>query len=417
MKQFLIGVGILIGSIAPLTEAQNYQTIRAGLDLTWQLGDRSAVCSNLKSLGYNYVVVPLDQTDPGGLPQNQYMTDWLDAAGSQGLKVIPYFGLAQGRCNSWGPQFKNSNVQTNWYQSPFSPHEMLGCHEFAPNKDNAGNDIGMDLIFNQLLDAFTAAYARATRYVDKNNVKLPIDYIHIGHDEFAYGWEGVISIGGQQPAKNPPQSETYSKLDRDYIENLMRTKNTSLTQAFQILICNEIYRKLKLVRSHFPLAKVLLWGDAFDPQHNGGSALKTYYSSEKITLCPGILTLPGLNPAEASEFKARVIFIPWHYNTWAASYAEVLKSQKHPYSAEVTFDSFKKNGFKFMFNSAFDGLVFPRLNGIDWPDTRQAMRNFALASKSSNYSDYCVGYCAATYRNGNGAGLVFKELQTVVTGK
>ena len=284
VKHLLVGFVLCMGLIV---KAENPNSIRMGGDFIWKYGTPEGICDYLKSNGFNYVCVEFS-VPPNGRPNEAdttYMKIWFNAAGAHGIRVIPYYGLVSGSDHSWGTtRFTNWGIQNNWYQNPLYPYwapEMLGTPEFASNP--AG---GMDSAFSKLLTGLQTAHAHATQYVNKNGTKIPIEYIHIAHDEFAFGWPEAISIGGQQPSGHA--GETFAQVDRTYIDNELANGST-LDLAIQKLICNEVNRKFKLVLKHFPSTKVLIWGDAFDPQHNGGIPLMTY-KGQKKTLCPNILT-------------------------------------------------------------------------------------------------------------------------------
>lgn len=272
-----------------------------------------------------------------------------------------------------------------------------GCPSFAPDSN------GIDKSFEDLIKTIVLAH-------DSANVSYPLEFIHLGHDEPAF--YAYMHIGGVTPGKhgkNAPGSwyisdkdREYSQKDRDWIKIFLGTEkytDENISLAFQALLVNSLYRKVKTIKKHVSTTRVIIYADAWDPCMGGINSFLTSFQRKGrnkeycvAQLVPdtstGIATLPGLTEKEKTFFHKNVILSPWNYDGMRA-FAGV-HPVKEDYDTYKTFSYFSKNGFKFIYT--FE--LIPKERG--WPPAKWRLRQMnEYINTAKLFKQDCLGYNAA----------------------
>lgn len=346
-------------------------------------GDKGLI--KAKSTGYNYVMVEFWQPHTA-----EVFRDAFRKVNSYGMRLIPSVQLGSQHSIGW-ESFPGQQIDWNMVTINGKTYKCPSLVE-----DNSSN--GFDACFKQFLQAVRNGYNQA-------GLSYPLEYIHLGHDELNLYETNQLLIN------------CGSKLDEAFLGNFT-LNNTDISPVIQQLLSTEIYRRIKQVQEVLnnnisPFTKVLIWGDQWDPEHNGGyfkiifnvkvcynivfgnclpcnscSPFCTERFENKIaTLSPGILSLPGLTDAQKSELKSNLILQPW-------SYGEEGGAPGDFYNAQNTFNQFTAYGFKF---GSVSSIVAVDPNNYQ-EQIRQSfsmMHNYINASR--NFKSNFTGYTAAQW--------------------
>jgi hypothetical protein len=243
---------------------------------------------------------------------------------------------------------------------------------------------GIDKTFCELLKEIKSAH-------QESNVSYPLEFIHLGHDEPAY-WTrlliGDCKLGPDPKGWNVVKVLETCKIDKDFINNY----SGSTSEAVQTMVIKELLRRINQVKYFFkePMAKILIYGDAWDPQKNGRLEMETWNGS-KCKMIPDIAALPCLNDHHKKYFKENIILMPWNYSITDDPDGDGA------YNAPKSFKYFSKNDFKFIYVheiiSCTNKNKYKRSNPSGYPQNRidQAVDYYNAAKKFKNN---CLGYNA-----------------------
>jgi hypothetical protein len=348
-----------------------------------------AYCQKAKKCGFNYLATAVD-FDSGGKFQQQYLVNLFTMSAAAGLRFIPVIGMSSGASYDLRTRAANPHIEENIIGPSRDRRFIIGCHEFAPKPS------GVDSTFGIIVKGIKAAKEKAAGY------SAPLEYVFVNHDEFAYFWEEVMMIGGGPPWL--AVKGRFSPSDRRYLDSLM-DKGYTLTSAFNHCIVAEMYRRLTQIQQELPSVKMMMFGDAFDPNLSGGFPLYTYKSTDpsdklhSVKLTPQIAALPGLHTDEKKRFRENIVVLPWAYNIKTGTYAQCLrvnpKDTMRLYDAAGTFGYLASNGFSFLYHSAV-----PNINACSYKRSRllegvDMMRRYSSASRQ--FRANCLGYACNFY--------------------
>lgn len=367
-----------------------------------------------KRLHYNYVMAEFQ-------PQTsaEEFRDMFKRVDSFGLRLIPMVQVADMHAENWwnfrydGPVYKqgqNNNIDWNQVRPVIDNKPCwFKCPSLLEDKSPGGFDNCFRIFLQNLRDGFIQA-----------KLSYPLEYIHLGHDELnVYNeetrqWDLLLINCG-------------SALDRSYFEDTLGfdriQQKTDMSTEIQHLLAAEIHRRVIQVRQTLnegktPFTKVIIYGDQWDPEHNGGYPkrvpVKVCFRADEqqgsnrdilpvhcdactncvekrydrtVILSPGILDLPGLTSAQKAEVRNNVIIQPWMYD----EYWDLGGKKK--YNATNTFYQLSTHGFSFCYVSS--------IAANDTNNISQIKRSFAMMHNyiqaSRNFRSSCLGYVAAQW--------------------
>lgn len=370
-----------------------------------------------KNSRYNYVLAEF-AFDRGANTSMQSKKEDFKKAFSKvdkfGLRLIPL--IQMGSC--WSDHWKyandnwGANIQMNRVNGKNNGGytKFFGCPSFAEDQN------GIDKTFQELLVTIKSAYTEAS-------VSYPLEFIHLGHDEPSFYQASLIggvtyfdkAFHSDQSWETYSLNATYSQADRDFINNRINNFGEKVETAFSTLMVNEIYRRVKQIKLNInDNVKLIIYGDAWDPQMNGPNFQLTYLSKKKYNIngkvtgydncfktTPQIRDLPGLNSNEKKDFKENVILMPWNYSENCVTYWPTDLSKKTwVYNTNNTFKFLRAGGFKFMYlHEIIDGKdtnSYRSSNPPGYPQDRISQAK-AFTNTSFNYNDNCLGFGAAAW--------------------
>ena len=318
------------------------------------------------------------------------------------MKLIPKIQINSSWSSHWRHIRDNDNQQMemNLFLGKLREQTKLnwwGTPSFAPDS------IGIDKSFEDLAKAIVTAH-------DSANTNYPLEFIHLGHDEPTF--DKYILIGGICPGKHgvnilgswyiSDKESVFSQKDRDWIKNFIGSESytdENISLAFQALIINSLYRKVKTIKKYSPKTKVMIYADAWDPCMNGINAFRSSFKrkGDKNEYCvaqlvpdisKGIATLPGLTEEEKKFLRENVILLPWNYSG-VRSYAGI-NPVREDYDTHKTFSYLAKNDFKFIYT--FE-LVHTRRT---WPPAQSRINQMnEFVNTAKLFKQNCLGYMAA----------------------
>ena len=268
------------------------------------------------------------------------LTSAFQAVDKEGMRLIP---LVQSG-SKWSMHWKavDKNIAMNAMKNG------RGCPSWS------AGDTHMEQAYRSMISSMRQAYADA-------GLPYPLEYVHIGHDEATETKTVGLLIGNGE--------SEYSEFDRSYIRARM-AEGDGAQMAFQKIMSGEIYRRVKVVQDSLGgNVKVLIHGDMWDPQANGGNPQKTFLESEEkkvsVRIAPngaawmGIAALPGLSAEQKTFLKQHLVVMPWIYaRTWKPS-----PDGDEEYKPDVTFAYLAGNGFSVVYEGAVTTGDNPLNNG------------------------------------------------------
>jgi hypothetical protein len=307
-----------------------------------------------KAAGYTHVIIEFI-IDPathewnagryignkGKFPMREGLKCCFQKVDSFGLRMIPEFQMGSKWSGFW--QFTN-NPNIKWELLNYKEKGLAqetACPVFAPDSQ------GLDLSFRELIivirDAFNAAH-----------LTYPMEYLMLGHDETYC----------DECSKGPKLLVGQSDRDNAW---MAKHPATTVCSSVELLIADEIARRVAVTRKIIPSVRVLMFADMFDPGLNGGR----FHTSNTIKA-------PVLqNP----EIRNNLILVPWCY--------ERAPIAGKPYDFQVTFDHFINAGFMFVFGNALsDG------NGSPTPSRLLQISEFMITAAIPKYRQYIGGFIA-----------------------
>lgn len=353
---------------------------------------------------YNYLLAEFnldsDGANPGIPGKKEEFRKAFIRAHQFGLRMIPKIQLGSKWSLHW-MAVGNEKIQMNTYHDG---QRRWGCPSFAYDPD------GIDASFEQLLTVLKEAF-------DEAGLPYELEFIDLGHDEPVD--DGYLLIGGV-PDEVAGESDAFAQLDRDFIFDRIQNHGESASTAFQTLLVDELYRRVKQVHRVFGTnTKILVYGDLWDPEANGGIEKMTFLKADEevcydkggsqvvctsvevfrtsrrpsvvlARMTPGIALLPGLSETEREVFRANVILRPWcYYDSWPFGGDP---DGSGTYSAERTFRYFADHGLKFIYTS----VHHERPADHEYTEGEyRAMTRYVKASRL--FPDSCYGYAAAPW--------------------
>jgi hypothetical protein len=298
-----------------------------------------------KAAGYTHVLaeyqITLHQSEWSngyyvGSSMRNGLTNAFKRVNSYGMKLIPEFQSGSYWSGHWAAT-NNPNIQWEYIDYGSGNVQRSTTPVFAPNPS------GMDLSFEQLINMINDAF-------NATNMNYSLDYIHIGHDEPFYnnGSTSGLAVG-------------RSDLDQNWIATHPATlQNTSI----QLLMADEISRRVNAIKTKIPSACVLIYGDAWDPEQNGGP-----FNTANVINAPAV---------QNSSVKNNLIVIPWQYDQYYGS---------NDYNSQTAFNHFSNSGIAFLFGSALtDGNAFPSLSRFN------QISEYILTSQLPTYRNRMAGF-------------------------
>ena len=353
---------------------------------------------------YNYLIAEFhldsNPAHPGIPEKKEEFRKAFVKANQYGMKMIPKIQLGSKWSLHW-TTVGNKNIQMNRY---FDGNRTWGCPSLAFDKD------GIDASFEDLLSVLREAFEEA---------ELPYDFefIDLGHDEPVD--DGYLLIGGV-PDEVAGPNDSFAQVDRNFIIDRVEKHRVDVSTAFQTLIVDELFRRVEQVHRILGRStRILVYGDLWDPEANGGIEKRTFLM-EKDEVCydkggreasctseeafrssfrrtsvyskmtPGIAGLPGLNEDEKRMFRDSVILRPWcYYDSWPFGGDP---DGDGTYNAEKTFGYFSQHGLRFIYTS----VHHEKPANVEYTEGEyRAMKKFVEASRM--FRDSCYGYAAAPW--------------------
>lgn len=369
-------------------------------------GDKlnSTFIMQAKKYHYNYILTEFFFRDVTN-PMEKICSEIKRAfkiTGQYNIRLIPKIQLNSGWCSHWRHVRNNDNnqIEMNLIHAKNRKQKKLhlwGCPSFAPDSN------GIDKSFEDLIKTIILAY-------DSANVSYPLEFINIGFGEpsfYEYMHIGGVTLGKQ--GKNKPgkwyisdDKREFSQKDRDWIKSFLSTDNftdKNISLAFQALIVNSLYRKVRTIKNHNANIKVMIYADAWDPCMGGINTFRTSFkhkdSNNKYCISQlvpdtseGIASLPGLKEEEKKFLRENIILLPWNYNGRRAK--QGINIADEDYDTYKTFSYFSKNGFKFIYT--FELLS----KNQSWPPDRKKLNQmYEFVNMAKLFKKNCLGYNAA----------------------
>lgn len=364
----------------------------------------SSFIINAKKFNYNYILGEFhfkDVKDPIGKIRSKIERAF-EITNQYNMRLIPKIQINSGWSSHWRHVRDNDNhfIEMNLIRAKTRTQRKLywrGCPSFAPDSN------GIDKSFEDLIKAIVSAHKSA-------NVKYPLNFIHLGHDEPSF-YE-YMHIGGVTPGKHgkneyeswykSDKDRVFSQKDRDWITNFIGGKNytdENISLAFQTLIVNSLYRKVRTIKKYSSNTEVMIYADAWDPCMGGINSFRTSFKHKNSNnkycvsqLVPdtskGIATLPGLTEDEKKFLRENVILLPWNYKGIRPLIG--INPVREDYNTYKSFTYFSKNGFKFIYT--FELLS----KNQSWPpDRRRLNQMYEYVNMAKLFKENCLGYNAA----------------------
>ncbi len=353
---------------------------------------------------YNYLLAEFhldtDKSNPGIAAKKDEFRRAFLRVHQHGMRMIPKIQLGSKWSLHWTAA-NNPKIQMNVYHDGSG---TWGCPSFAYDPD------GIDASFEELLRVLKEAFEEA---------KLPyeLEFIDLGHDEPVD--DGYLLIGGVPDQVSGPQ-DRFAQVDRDFIIGRMENHQEDVSTAVQALVVDELSRRVTQVhRIIGENTKILVYGDLWDPQANGGIEKKTFLTAKEEVcydkggrevdcsapdvfrsstrvrafyskMTPGIASLPGLSAEQKAVFVDNVILRPWcYYDSWPFGGDPDGDGN---YDAEKSFSYFARHGLKFIYTSVHH--EHPADSAYTEGEFR-AMTKFVRASRL--FRNNCLGYAAAPW--------------------
>ena len=355
----------------------------------------AAFLDRAKQDGYNYVLVetPLNpafwDTAQGIVISDSLrikLTAAFVAANNHGLRLIPLYQMMHGCATIWANINHNIARTWNtfqWVDSKGTPH-YIGCPSLSSDPYGQRQ---MDSTVNQLILTTKTAF-------DSAHLSYPLEYIHLGHDEFmaTYDAPRMLNIA------------TTSLRDRAYIWTFDKNHDNQLDsgevqEGIQSLIAQEIDRRVSQIqRICGSETKVMLWGDMFDPQFNGGTHWRCLMLGSTKTI-----TTAGALSKISSNGRSNILFMPWNYSAYVS---DENGFSGHYYDSKTAFQYFKDNNCRFAWTYAID-------SGTISSDNIKQLNSYVCASGLTTFQGYCGGYCAATWYPWNPQNKAFRVLEYI----
>jgi hypothetical protein len=353
---------------------------------------------------YNYLIAEFhldsDESNPGISAKKEEFRKAFLLAHEHGMRMIPKIQLGSKWSLHWTAT-NNPHIQMNRYHDG---QRIWGCPSFAYDPD------GIDASFEELLTVIREAFIEA-------NLPYDLEFIDLGHDEPVD--DGYLLIGGVPDSVAGPE-DSFAQIDREFILDRVNNHGDDVSTAFQTLVVNELFRRVGQVQRILgPETRILVYGDLWDPEANGGIEKRTFLTKEEeicydhaarkvacdsdemdrraiemviqhSQMTPGIGSLPGLTDDQKTIFRNGVILRPWcYYDAWPFG-GDPDGDGK--YNAEASFSYLAKHGFKFVFTSVHHEK--PSDKAYTEGELR-AMTKYVKASRL--FRDSCYGYAAAPW--------------------
>jgi len=347
--------------------------------------------------GFNYVLVEFrlesstwtngKYTGGPNIGLRKQLRDEFLAADSYGLKLIPAFQTSNTWADHWAAT-QNKKIQWQKLPSgifPEKPERVVNAvTAFAPDMPN---DSGFEYSYNQLLDviywALDSAHLRNPKFSYDN-----LDYIHFGADEPA----ALCTLGHGGATKSIILAGLCQK-DSLWLKN--NANNLSPQNQIIALLSSNIKRNVLLIkaagRKHAWYSNpnkthnttALYYGDALDPNHNGGAMANIYTFSNifnpLLKDTTKILTYGLASHDSVKAVKDSSIVVQWVYDSHYLG---------QDYNTDNTFRYFKTNGLKFLHGNA---LAWKEDTAVNSTALHQMMEQAAVGSNPI-FNGYLRGF-------------------------
>lgn len=307
-------------------------------------------------------------------------------AESHGLRLIPEFQTGSMHSAHWA--HVNRNIL---YVDPGRP---------VPFVDATCVDLGLQQCYTPVFaynEALDSTFARVMRIVAQafQNARLRfrhpqayryIDYVHIGHDEPAtdkrqvglapgksrsgarWIWENVKAHG------NVIRKESSIEGGYEYSSG----QGGICTEGVVALMAHELQRRVTQIHTTDGMenAKVLLYADAWDPQHNG-----RLFGTSRLLSYPFV-----------DSVREALVLVPWCYGIrFTRPGLGITKGWV--YDEHISFTTLSENGYNFV-------VCFSLASGIDGEISSERRMRFDRnwhAMKAVPGSGKCLGFMAAAW--------------------
>jgi hypothetical protein len=342
----LIVVWLCLGQLGAQT---NYQ-VQMAYYFAGNQAIPAAFYERVRDNNFNYVLAEycIDGNDwadgkymaSNGTGQRERLRLEFIAANKYGLKLIPLFQTSNAHSGHWAAA-KNDSIQ--WQQLPAGLYSTEPTYKvvptFAPDHQNVW---GFDSTFKELLKVIYGAFDSAK---DSLSYKT-LDYIHFGADEPAVPCTGGVTA-----------RVVMAGLCSNDIEWLARNKyNNSDPNSAQrrilALLGSNIKRKVQMIKKvgdsyGQKTIKALYYGDALDPNQDGGDNANLHTFTNLISPSPsqsGITKIKTYSLADSVKaMKDSLVVVQWYY------YKDYNEKD---YDTDSTFRYFANKGLTFLHGNA-----------------------------------------------------------------
>lgn len=366
-----------------------HHRVRAAFILAEGMTIPSDFLDRARQNGYNYILAHFGFYTFHWSVNGSYNASFVNemkaaflAVDAKGMRLIPLFQFGTKHASE-GLRTVNTHISWNIVgtgpcpgKAPVAcPATLNFSHAFAA--DPPGTQ-GVDHTYKQLLTGIKAGF-------DAAKLRYPLEYVHLGHDEPTSGW----GLHPQDTVGTPPHrlDDTLilgnSPVDSLFLASIIGkdTTQAKTEYAFESLLADELSRRVRQADSILGHdVKIMVWGDAYDPQHAGGIPMPQLFNDKRVRTRGAILRVP------ASQ-RPRLVLMPWMYPSLDYPYW-----QGNDYNTDSTFEYFKGAGYTFVYaHEVGDSLAVSPWQRL------QLSEEIATAAKPA-YRSHNAGFCSVHWR-------------------